>query len=411
MKKLTFLFLAASAVALSGCSDDEPGNKIPKTRYFEPTAEVSRANEEINKFSVDFFGAVANNYEKVCPDTQDDNFMVSPLSATIALSLLANSGDDACTDEITRAMGVENLETLNATCKSLMQYLAWQEHGEVLEMANSVWYSDRYTVNPSYLNTLAESYYAKASSVDFTDTQKAVKTINNWAAKSTHNLIPCVLNDLPASTSVVLANALYYKGRWDEPFDQKKTRDMAFEGSKATTTVKMMHSDYQGEFYDTEYAKAVNIPFARNTGMIIVRPADGITAEELSRMLDHDKWEELLGSAARYKIHLDLPKFKIESKANIGEAFPALGISTDIDRLEKMGINDAPSVAATQFTYTAVNEEGAEAAAVTIGGLDASPGPRPINGEVTFIVDCPFLFFIRDRITGTVLMAGRVCNL
>ena len=410
MKKYSLILL--TTIALGACSSDDPGGEVPAVKEIELTPHTRAANESLNKFAFDFFNASAEVYDKAFSLKEDGNFSVSPLSASLALGLLANSADEVCTAQVLKALSVDDLETLNTTCNSLLCYLAWQERGEVLELANSVWYSQTCNVLPEYLNVLSDKYYAKAEGIDFTNESEALNTINSWAKSKTHGLIPQILTMMPSNTLFVLANAMYYKGRWKEPFLKHLTEKKYFEGTSRTASVDMMHNSYEGMFYTTDLAQAVSVPFARNTRLMVLLPDENITAQELSKEFDSDAWNKLLASRERCLIHLDLPKFKVASSANLVPVFERLGISRYVRTMAKMGIDEDVELLSIQRISTAIDEDGAEVVATTvITGEVMAPPPAVIDGEVTFTVDKPFLYFIYDYTTGTVLMAGRICNM
>ena len=412
----SFLSVAIAAGLLASCSDDSQGKfegiiDVPVTDEITLSRSEADVNEGLNKFSFDFFNAVAENHATVLLENQTDgNLSVSPVSAAMCMALLANSGDDALTSAISAMLGFNDLETLNSTCNKLMRFLPSEKNGAKLMLANSVWYNNYFTARDEFIKSMGDTYFAEVNGIDLTD-QSSVETVNNWCSTKTGGLIPHVLENIDPGCLAVIANAMYFQGEWDVDFDENLTRPKDFHGTVATTEVDMMHSDYSGFYYADSEAEAISIGFNGSTSMWLVLPKDGTTAEELSKNMTASKWNGLIEKPESRNIHLDVPRFKIESSAELNDAFSSLGLTCRFSGLDKLGINLPGQFITRQKTSTEIDEKGATLAAATVTDIYWNISTQPAEEDVTLTFDHPFLYLIQNNTTGSILMAGRICNL
>jgi len=410
MNKLTLsLCVAAAGALLTGCSEENSSKidgiiDVPTTDNITLSRSEEVVNEGLNDFAFDFLNAAADKYDQVFDNAGDGNMAVSPLSASMCLALVANSGDEALTESISKMLGYKDLATLNATCNKLMRFLYNDNGGCEIALANSVWYDNIFSVKPDFVKNINETYYAEVNSAEMSS-QATLDIIDKWCAAKTHGRIAKIMDKLPGS-QIVLINAMYFNGKWNEPFDKSETKLKDFHGSNGTTIVRMMHSERNGLYYDLPHAEAVAIPFKGNNEMIFMLPKDGTTATELSKSLTAEDWNEK--TAHECAIALDVPRFAMETSSTLDDALSSLGLNLSFTGLDKMGIDIAGKFQVVQKTSTSVDEEGAVAAAVTAAGEYTSYVP---GVGATLVLDRPFIFFLRNTVTGSILMAGRINNL
>lgn len=407
MKKITLLLCATLAGAvLPGCSDENKGSvegiiDVPTTADITLSRSEQDINEGINKFAFDFFNAAA----RAGRHTEDGNLAVSPLSAAINLALLANSGDDALTANIDRALGYGDIATLNSTCNKLMRFLPNGSGDSEMAIANSVWYDDVYSVSADYKNILNDIFYAEVNSADFGDKATA-ELIDKWCAAKTRGIIPSITDKLPP-TELAFLNALYYNGKWQTPFEKEDTKYKDFHGTSHTSIVKMMHTTRDGVYYEMNRCAAISLPFKGDYEMVFILPDEGTTADELSATLsaaDFAAKDSYPG-----KIRLDVPRFTVQSENDLDPVFDAMGISTTFSSMDKMGLGDIQgSFTTRQNTSISVDEDGAVVASVTMSSM---PTDANINSRGELILDRPFLYLLRNTVTGSILLAGRINNL
>jgi len=250
--------------------------------------------------------------------------------------------------------------------------------------------------------------------IDFTQADKAKKTINEWAEKATNGTIKELSLQIDDFTRVVLANACYLKGKWTLPFDKKETKKATFHNQDGTTCeVDMMHLKKRFNFRDSagDPYMAVELPYGDQTfSMVIVVPKENYTLDEILPTLD---WNRL--SMGGWEVNVELPKFKIEASypKEIMKCVKEMGISQIFIPGSLPGINEELFVGQiAQDTFIDVNEAGTEASAVTTMGMAGSAGPVVTPPPTpTIRMDRPFAFAIRENTTGAVLFMGKVVQM
>lgn len=287
-----------------------------------------------------------------------------------------------------------------------------------LSIANSVWVQAGLKVIQEFLDTLAVNYGAGLRTVDFVNAPEAARqAINDWVSEETAGRIkdlipPGAIDDL---TRLVLANAIYFKASWLDPFDPDDTADGPFhllDGSEVT--VPMMHkAALRTRYAEAAGVQAVEIPYyPGNASFLLIVPPQG-EFESFEESLDAGTIGEILRELSDADVDLRMPKFEFESDVDLKEPLKALGMEQafDFERADFTGI----AVEGVQNLYISdalhkalisVNEAGTEAAAATaiiIGDESAYP-----FAEVS--ADRPFVFLIRDNATGSVLFMGRVVD-
>lgn len=288
-----------------------------------------------------------------------------------------------------------------------------------LNIANGIWAQSGFALQPSYLDTLALNFGAGVTRADFVNAPDvATAAINNWAAQQTGNQIQ---NLLPAgvvrpSTRMVLANAILFKAGWLTPFPAGATQNAnftAYDGSVAQ--VPFMNLAGSMPYARVAGAQAVDIPFLGNDLSMLVLQPDAGTIDSWQAGLTPAVLNGIVAQlASTSSIKLSLPRFTFSSTPNIAGALQSLGMTDAFSETNAdfSGIDGQPNLyisALLQQARISVDENGAMAAAATatvVSPTTVSQPPPP--QQFTMTVDHPFLFFIRERGTGTILFMGRV---
>lgn len=227
---------------------------VPEVVELVLNSKESAAAEQVQEFNYKFFKAVvANNPEKA-------NVVCSPLSASTLLSMVANTAEGQLAEEIVAALDCRDIESLNSLSKKYIYALPTIDEAVPFRLVNSVWYDNTYTINPDFAK-IAKDYFGAANfASDFKGAPtKVVSDINGWVKDNTNGIIPQIIKNLPAEAQAVLVNALYFKGAWTNPFDEKDTYEDTFKGVNGTHKVKMMHNESFQHFVDAENYKMVKM--------------------------------------------------------------------------------------------------------------------------------------------------------
>lgn len=278
-----------------------------------------------------------------------------------------------------------------------------------LELANSVWSQAGYHIEPAFLDLLARDYGAALNTLDFQGhAAAATDAINAWVAANTNNKIRKLFASLDPTTRFVLVNAVHFKASWQQPFLPASTRAGAFTTAAGTTvSVPFMH----GELRTTEASgpgwQAVDLPYIGDASMTVIVPDAG-TLPAFERSLDPALLAHIIGSLSASDVTFAFPKLQLTDNIDLVPELQALGMKDAFSNADFSGITGNRDLSISQVVHQAtvtIDEGGTEAAAAT-GIAFAEALVRP----TTLTVNRPYLFLIRDHLTGEVLFAGRVTD-
>lgn len=423
MKTKLISILLALVIFLPSCSDskgDEPKGCEDEGWLPYESLDVSRSEREIisqqNDFSYNLFKKL---YEK--PAYQQGNFILSPLSASMSLSMMANGAKGETRDEILDVLGFEdaNLEEVNTFNKRLCEELAKVDRTSKISLANSIWINKDFPVYESFISDNQEAYGAEIFNEELW-TENTRQAINAWASDKTNGLIPGVLNKpLDPRTMIFLMNALYFKGKWGKTFDKSLTAQGDFHNADGTVSHPMMMNGRDYSYfacYDDEGASWLNISFGNGAyELMVILPDEGVslkdylagvTKEEFFVMYDNNIWKSYDGD-------LVFPIFEINSEFYLDDIMKELGIkkafstqNADFSLIsqEKTAISKIKQDARIIF-----DEEGAElSSTVDMSGWASMPLPLPV---VDLKIDRPFAFMLRENSFRSILFMGCVNKL
>ncbi|MFH1120842.1 MAG: serpin family protein [Bacteroidota bacterium] len=400
--KFHVIFLSAAILLSAGCSKDVPsGPKDPK-----PVNLTEKAKQIISKsngFGVDLFRETAL--------AENGNLMLSPLSASAALSMLLNGSENETFNQIRDMLGYDSLTIgeINDTYQSLVGQLLTIDPEINLALANAVWYRQGFEVKSPFLERLESAYEARTASLDFSD-PSAVNTINKWASDNTNGKIEKVLEEISPDAVMFLMNALYFKGQWTYQFDPSLTVPVLFypENGEAVN-VPMMKGNFPHRIYSDNLSTTIELNYGQqNFAMDIIVPAG--TLGSFLPDFTGDTWQTITAGldavTTPQSAELIIPRFKFGYEKYLNDQLQVLGMTDAFNPslADLSGISDENIFVSfvKQNTFVDVNEEGTEAAAVTTIGIELTSMPEP------FIVDKPFIFAIRERMSNTVLFIGKV---
>lgn len=355
----------------------------------------------------------------------EGNVFWSPFSVSAALAMLYGGTRGATATQLGSALHVDLPDDAwHAAWGALLDDLGALHAptptpacpGRTFAVANRTWFDDELTVEPDYLALTSDTYGAPAEQIDFTtDPDAARQAINAWISDRTLGHIPELLlpEHITTYTRFVLVNALYFAGSWSTPFSPEATADLPFTRADASTVeVPTMQAGLELRYADLDGVQVVEIPYAgEDTSMVVLLPDDPAGLPALEAGLTGDVVEGWIAGAAIRYVDLALPRFEVRWRADLPEALAALGVVDAFDPTlaDLTGMTSWPGLYVSAVVHEAwvkVDEEGTEAAAATaVIGEDTS-APEP----ATFHADRPFLFLIRDRVTGTLLFVGKVTD-
>jgi serpin B len=363
-----------------------------------------------NEFGVDLFVRTGGE--------ENGNLMISPLSASTALTMLLNGCGGNTYDQIKGMLkypGNMPAGEVNAAYKGLVSQLLEADTEVKLALANAVYYRKGIVVKTPFMGTMNDDFAAHIEGLDFM-TPSALQTINKWASDNTFGKVPKVLDEISPDAVMFLMNALYFKGNWSNQFDKSLTDERPFYLSGGSTVnVSTMTGEVGAKVVKGESFSAIELTYGRkNFSMIIIVPKESIATFRSSfKMAAWDSLTSSIDGMTDYgKTIVFMPKFKFSYEKLLNSQLKSMGMTDAfVESLANLsGISDDMLYVdfVKQNTFVEVNEEGTEAAAVTTIGIKlTSTDPQQTP---TFIIDKPFIFAIRERTTNTLLFIGQVVN-
>jgi serpin B len=365
--------------------------------------------------------AAANNgfafklLKQLAKDQPVANIFISSYSASTVLQMVGNGAAGRTKAEMQQVLGTTGLSSaaVNGANKDIAQSLNGGNTNVILMTANAIWYRQGAPVKPEFIACNQQFFGATVDGLNFQDPH-SVDIINAWASDKTHGRISRIADGMinPKYTQLFLANAVYFKGKWAEPFDAKETKDRPFHlrgGSQKN--VPMMTQTKTFTCRHGTGCQAVRLPYeCENLAMYVFLPDTNSSPEKLLGIMNGDSWQKVTKPGFSEKEGtVVLPKFKLEYSVELNQPLQALGMKTAFDPLGADFSGIAPQLyisAARQKTFVEVKEEGTEAAAVTGIAMEAGGMMMPPPNPFQMIVDRPFLFLIEDRQTETILFMG-----
>ena len=408
------------ATMTTGCSKDDeevaiqeeitPDEPLSNENNDRKDISLTRAEQQLvlgnNDFAFNLFRQVASKKSEI----------ISPISITYALGMLNNGAVGETQAEINKVLGFGNTgaDGINAFCRKMLSEAPNLDKLTKVMIANTIYMNKGYELKPDFLTKAHTFYDAEPETRDFYD-GKTRDVINKWGNDHTEGMIPEVLKKDEFSPSAVsyLLNAIYFKGAWAEMFNKDNTNDETFRTeSGEKKQVPMMHQEHEFNYTEDKVCQALCLPYGNNAyRMTILLPKEGMTVSDVAQTLTTATWQKQylwMGSAI---VDVKLPRFESQSDVDLKKVMAALGMPRAFD----------PSLAdfsnfcnvqtyiglMKQVAKIKLNEEGTEAAAVTVIGMEKWAYPPSEPQRVNFHANRPFLYVISELSTGAIFFIGQ----
>jgi serine protease inhibitor len=407
--KRWYLFAIAVVLVAVGCGKDPVSPGAPPRITALPRALTAQEQQIIqadNRFAIKLLKETYRGSRDTLP-----NLFVSPLSVAMALGMTYNGA--ATTTEAAMRSTLEldsmTVDEVNQANQSLIALLRGLDPRVQFEIANSIWYRLGFAVEQSFLDANRTYYDARVDGLDF-NAPTAVSTINAWVNDQTHGKIKDIIQDIPPEVVMYLINAIYFKGDWTQQFDKNLTAPLPFhlqDGSTVSVPTMTYGAKAAIRTTATPTARVIDLPYGGAAfSMTIVLPDENVTVDSVLSTMTLNDWNTWMAALDSANAELYLPKFKLENSLSLVNPLTRLGMGVAFsDFADFSKINGTGGLTITDVlhkTYVDVNEEGTEAAAVTaVGiGLTCACEPPPVR------VDRPFVFALRENLSGTILFMG-----
>ena len=372
--------------------------------------ELQAIAQSNNAFALKMYGQLRQ---------EEGNLFFSPSSISTALAMAyAGAGGETETELAKTLHFTLPADEVHTAYASLIDILnAPNKDSYELRMANRLWGQTGYGFRPKYLAVTRKSYGAELAQVDFISAaETSRKEINTWVAEQTNDKIKDLIPQgaVDSLTRLVLTNAIYFKGKWENEFDKKLTKDAPFSVTvDKRAQVPLMYQKERFKYGQTADLQLLEMPYqGDDVSMLVLLPkkVDGLSAlEEQLSPENLQKWTQRM---RKQEVRTYIPRFKLEEQLVLNSVLKELGITSafapgQADFSGMNGRKDLYITAAIHKAFVDVNEEGTEAAAAT--GIVVGVTSAPLD-PIVFRADHPFVFMIRDQRTDAILFMGRVTN-
>jgi serpin B len=404
--------IAATIAALQvGC-----GNQAETSLHSTTESKAALAERSVNDFAWDLYAELSRSSKA------DENVFFSPVSVSAAFSMLYAGAAGSTAEELSNVLRFPRDTAATAEAfGSLLSALqaSDQDQDYKLAIANKMWGQEGLDFVPSYLKTLRDVLHSDLDNLDFKNVEHSMKVINGWASDNTNGKIPRIVNQdfFQGELLMVLANAVYFKGTWETEFDKQLTEKNSFylgtDGKNVEAEFMFRHGK-NISYGEDDSVQAVHLPYrGKSIYMTVILPKEGKGLDTVEKQLSPDYLQTLIRSSYRQPVNLFLPKFKSETSYLLHENLQNMGLSLTFSNAANFsGIRSEADIKVSQAIHKAfveVNEEGTEAAAVTVIGGVRTTSVRPEPQPKLFRADRPFIYVIRTA-EGAPLFIGRLSN-
>ncbi|XP_069805459.1 alpha-1-antitrypsin-like protein GS55-MS [Dendropsophus ebraccatus] len=353
-------------------------------------------------------------YNYLATTKPNDNFFFSPLSISIAFSLLSLGAKGKTLSQIREGFGftpsLMKEENIHEGFHQLLNFINQPKSNLNLNMANALFIDNKVKLHEKFLDGAKNWYQSEAISTDFQKEGEALKEINSYVEKKTNGKIEHLLDDLYPQNILVMVNMVLFKGSWGPPFKGYQIIEDYFHVDK-NTVVKMPMMTTTGEYpvvFKPEIGYTiVEVPYKGNTSAMFIIPSEG-KLHDIEKALLNVSIASWVGEMRPMEVMITLPRFTLSSELDLLGPLQELGL-TDIfsNNADLSGITVESDIKVTKAVHQAmlsVDEEGKEASAATAIGIANISLPPHVK------VDKPFIISIQNKDLDTVLFTGRIVN-
>lgn len=416
----TFALMGMTAMVLSAC----------RTTRVEKAAENGNANWSVNEEVDESFLILSDAQHEMVNNNNSFAFslynktmgmnsrVVSPLSVTYLMSMLANGADGETQQQILATLGwagegiqQPSLQDINDYSRMLIEKTARLDKAVTVEIANYVAVNKEFKLNSKFQKSVERDYKAGVESLNFTS-PSTLKRINDWCNDRTHGMIPSIINELDPDAVSYLMNAIYFNGTWKDKFSKEETKQEMFRGyTRDIQYVDMMHRHGEYFYADGDGYSAVSIPYGNGAfRMTVILPSEGSFLKDVMASMDGGKFQALQRSMEKCNVDLKIPRFTTEVDLPLNDIISALGapliFSSQAD-FSQFARGDFYVSKMFQKAKIEVSEEGTKAAAVTAAIMMMSAVRPEKMRNVVFHADSPFAYIISENSTGSIYFMGQ----
>lgn len=371
--------------------------------------ETGYTTNNANAFAFDVYKKLAQS--------SDNNIFFSPVSISMALGMTYAGANGETKQQMAKALRFPaDDKNFHKQIGNLMnELLSKGSKGVEISLANQQWADKSYKFRCKYLCEVKRAYKAPVKRLDFRNkSDESRLVINKWVEDQTRERIKDLLpgGSITNLTTLVLTNAIYFKGQWDSKFQEEDTNNEPFKtASGKEVQARMMNAKEKYNIYQGNGIKLLELPYAgKDFSMLVLLPNEETSLPQVEKQLTLDEINRYIDLMIESEVRIGLPKFKFESKAELKPVLSELGMPIAFSNtadLSRMARNKELKIDEVYHkAFVEVSEEGTEAAAATAVVIVR----KSISIPVDFIANRPFMFMIRENKNGNILFMGRVNN-
>lgn len=353
-------------------------------------------------------------FRSIDAQEQGKNLFIAPFSISVALAMTYNAARNDTQDEMSHTLGYDpfSVSEVNDHFRTLLDSISFVDVAAVLKTANSFWLNSgwRSRINADFIQLLKDDYDSTVGFYD--DISEGCSLVNDWIAEQTEDKITDMLDPASLDPDIVffLVNALYFKSSWTTPFEDHDTAIDTFT-RRDGTTLKVPFMRMEDLFSVCENAgyELLRLPYGREKiALYIVKPPFTGSLDEQLAGLTSAIVDQCIADLWDSGLTLKLPRFKIDYFVELGPRLVEMGMplafspSADLSGMQNGG-NALYLDFVKHRAFITVDERGSEAGGATV----AAGLPKSVP---QWSMSRPFLFFIRDDRSGTILFLGKVEN-
>lgn len=437
---LTLLGIGLAATLSSCCPtcyqpvEEENASGSSRAAAETPVQEKAFLPQSLSSLAADATPAQRNNafalnlFSTAAGDTE--NLFLSPYSIAAALAMLEAGAQGESAEELAALLcwsepGEQLLAGFAETQKTLLEAPRRVRPGkdgeEILSfsLANSLWPAESFPFYPTYIDSMKERLAAEIHLSDYKEFEEVRLRINQWTADQTRDKIkdllqPGILNPM---TRMVLVNAIYFKGQWIHPFDEKATLEGDFTTAEGSLEkVDFMNKLESYPYYEDSELQVLSLPYHGGMSMKIFLPRDAGKLAEVKKSFCEGGFQTWTKALKPRSVKVKMPKFKMERRQELNSLLAKMGAGSifSADTANFGGMYNRADFADNLYvskvihqSFIEVQEQGTEAAAATAVVMMMRAAPMP-DSPVSFEADRPFLFVLQDDVTGNILFAGQL---
>lgn len=371
--------------------------------------DTEYTSKESSKFALEM-------YKKLAAE-DSTNMFFSPFSLSIAMGMTYSGANAETEKQIADVFGFpSNTKGFHKTLGKVQNDLVHRgSKGVEIAIANQLWVDKQFKFKWLYLRQVNRAYDAPIKRMPFrVEPEDCRLEINNWIEDKTKNRIVDLLpnGSITDLTTLVLTNAIYFKGQWDNKFREEDTREGEFstlDGKQVSARMMSMRDKFN--VYEGDDLQMIELPYdGKQYSMLVFLPNEGTPIQKFEQSLSFKDIDSYIDLLTEREVYLRLPKFKFESEYELKPILSKMGMPiafsnaadfTRMTRISELKIDEVYHKA-----FVEVSEEGTEAAAATAVVIVL----KSVGMSVEFNANRPFMFLIRDNASGTIVFMGRVTN-